>query len=105
MLNLMIMNATREIPPSMAIAIAEGKLDPITMEAFDHFPSHESHLELTVTQASKEIGKPEVTAESADESCFTIFSSHETREESVTGKSHNLPFSFILHKSIHREHG
>lgn len=82
-LNLTIIDATREILPSIAIAIAEGNLDPITMEAFDYFPSQESHLELTVTQTSKEIAKPEVTSESTEKSCFMMFSSHETREEST----------------------
>ncbi|KAJ9676858.1 hypothetical protein PVL29_022054 [Vitis rotundifolia] len=76
-----------EIPPSIATAIAEGNLDPVTMEAFDHFSSHESHLEPTVTQTSNEIVKPEATAESTEESCFTIFSSHETREERVTAST------------------
>lgn len=88
--SLMIMDATREIPPSIATAIAEGNLDPVTMEAFDHFSSHESQAEPTVTQTSNEIVKPEATAQSTEESCFTIFSSHETREERVTGKSVNL---------------
>ncbi|WKA08033.1 hypothetical protein VitviT2T_025795 [Vitis vinifera] len=76
-----------EIPPSIATAIAEGNLDPVTMEAFDHFSSHESQPEPTVTQTSNEIVKPEATAQSTEESCFTIFSSHETREERVTAST------------------
>jgi hypothetical protein len=33
-----------ELPSSMVISIAEGQLDPITMEAFDEFPQIPSSL-------------------------------------------------------------
>lgn len=107
------MNATREIPPSIATAIAEGKLDPITMEAFNHFSSQE---EPKLTHSNGTV-MSETSVESTEESCFTIFSSHETRVETVTGKfiilmqsSNNLVmFLYLvmknLHKSIHGEDG
>ncbi|XP_022737269.1 exonuclease 1 [Durio zibethinus] len=41
-----------EIPPSVATAIAEGNLDPITMEAFDCILTSRNHLEPTEFQTS-----------------------------------------------------
>ncbi|GMI75435.1 hypothetical protein like AT1G18090 [Hibiscus trionum] len=64
-----------EIPPSVAAAIAEGKLDPTTMQAFDC-----DKLEPTNFQTSVE------TADNTRQaSCFTVFSSHKTREKKKIG--------------------
>ncbi|KAL4362113.1 hypothetical protein GQ457_04G012020 [Hibiscus cannabinus] len=64
-----------EIPPSVAAAIAEGKLDPTTMEAF-----HCNKLEPANFQTSVE------TADNSRQaSCFMVFSSHKTREKKKIG--------------------
>lgn len=66
-------NFIRELPPSVATAIAEGKLNPMNMEAFDYFPSSECHLGLIVMQNPR---KPE-------------FTSHITGEKDIAGKLFN----------------
>ncbi|TYH01565.1 hypothetical protein ES288_A09G068800v1 [Gossypium darwinii] len=64
-----------KIPPSVAVAIAEGKLDPTTMEAFDC-----NNIEPAKFQNSVE-----TTDNSRQASCFVVFSSHKTREKRKTG--------------------
>jgi exonuclease-1 len=64
------------MPPSIATAIAEGNLDPISMEAFDHFPSSRCHPDPVVVQTSDQLPSPQAVAVSTQESCFAVFSSH-----------------------------
>lgn len=80
------MNGIREMPPSVATAIAEGNLDPISMEAFDHFKSSGCHPDPIVIQTSCQLSRSEAAVVSTQESCFTVFSSHKTREHVIAGK-------------------
>ncbi|XP_065634834.1 exonuclease 1 [Quercus suber] len=75
-----------EMPPSVATAIAEGNLDPISMEAFDHFVSSGCHPDPIVIQTSCQLSRPEAAVVSTQESCFTVFSSHKTREHDIAEK-------------------
>ncbi|XP_077220543.1 5'-3' exonuclease family protein isoform X2 [Tasmannia lanceolata] len=79
----------QEIPPAVAAAIAEGHMDPITMEAFDHFPKAKCHFDPVSTETFDRlpIAKPQVI--SMQHSCFTIFSAHETRVENITEMEQN----------------
>ncbi|XP_021292273.1 exonuclease 1 [Herrania umbratica] len=74
-----------EISPSVAIAIAEGNLDPTTMEAFDSMPTPGNHPVPTEFQASGKLQLLETADISRQESCFLVFSSHKTRERNKTG--------------------
>ncbi|XP_010249407.1 PREDICTED: exonuclease 1 isoform X1 [Nelumbo nucifera] len=64
----------QEIPPSIATAIAEGHLNPITMQAFDHCPNAESLLDPIIIQTSDRCLGDEDQVLSKQESCFTVFS-------------------------------
>lgn len=72
-----------EMPSSIAVSIAEGHLDPISMEAFDHFPSSGSHSDPVVIQSSGQLPSLEAPVVSTQESCFTVFSSHKSRETDI----------------------
>ncbi|KAA3455745.1 exonuclease 1 [Gossypium australe] len=67
-----------KIPPSVAVAIAEGKLNPTTMEAFDC-----NNIEPAKFQNSVE-----TTDNSRQASCFMVFSSHKTGEKRKTGNKY-----------------
>ncbi|GFP99992.1 exonuclease 1 [Phtheirospermum japonicum] len=67
-----------DLSPSPAIAIAEGNLDPCTMEAFDHYlPSFAKYLNGLLRQ--------EKTTESMQEGCLTIVSCHKTPRKRTRG--------------------
>nr|GLL35338.1 exonuclease 1 [Ipomoea trifida] len=72
-----------EMPSSIATAIAEGKLDPCTMEAFDHFPSAESNLYLkNSTRACVKLPSQEAIASpSGKEGGFVAISSRKLRKD------------------------
>ncbi|KAM5570450.1 exonuclease 1 [Rosa sericea] len=74
-----------EIPSSIAIAIAEGKLDPISMEAFDHFPSSSSRhrSDPIKSQITHHFQRSEAATVSAQVSSFVAFS-HKTRKQDST---------------------
>ncbi|KAJ4832333.1 hypothetical protein Tsubulata_027815 [Turnera subulata] len=75
-----------EIPLSVATAIAEGKLNPVTMEAFDSFSSFEYYPDPIVLQnpcKNQSSGATEIRGRyrgSVD------FFSHQTREKGMEGK-------------------
>ncbi|XP_043695087.1 exonuclease 1 [Telopea speciosissima] len=98
-----------DIPSSVATAIAEGHLDPITMEAFDNLQNAESFLDPIATQASDQVLRAEIqVVVSTQESCFSLFSSCETTgkrntdtEQKVTlDKRNYLREAVILEKLI-----
>ncbi|TXG50831.1 hypothetical protein EZV62_023355 [Acer yangbiense] len=60
-------HARVEIPPSVATAIAEGRLDPVSMEAFNCFPSSGYHQDPVAIQTSSRPQKPEITIVSREE--------------------------------------
>ncbi|XP_039031401.1 exonuclease 1-like [Hibiscus syriacus] len=64
-----------EIPPLVAAAIAEGKLDPTTMEAFHCNQPEPDNVQTSVETANN----------SRQASCFTVVSSHKTREKKKIG--------------------
>lgn len=71
-----------EIPPSIASAIAEGKLNPITMEAYNHFLKFEGNLASLIGHHNYDkASRVEAIVDSTQESCFTVLSSHLTKEE------------------------
>ncbi|OMO97225.1 hypothetical protein CCACVL1_04623 [Corchorus capsularis] len=72
-----------EIPPSVAVAIAEGNLDPINMEAFNCMPTSRNHLQPTAFETSARLQSLQTADISSQESCFMVFSSHKTREKST----------------------
>lgn len=84
---------TREMPSSIATAIAEGKLDPCTMEAFDHFPSAESNLYLkNPTRACVKLpSKEPIASPSGKEGGFVAISSRKLRKDA----KRKYPLSFV----------
>ena len=89
------MNYIREIPPSVATAIAEGRLDPVSMEAFNCFPSSGYHQDPVAIQTSNRPLKPEITIVSREETGFIVFSC-KTAEKEITGKFCKPSF-FVFH--------
>ncbi|GAB4860991.1 hypothetical protein Ancab_036151 [Ancistrocladus abbreviatus] len=72
-----------DIPPSVAAAIAEGKLDPTTMEAYDHCsPCSISPPNRVVIQSSEKID--EADSVTTIKSCFTVYSSRKTKEQNIS---------------------
>ncbi|KAL0441970.1 UNVERIFIED_CONTAM: hypothetical protein Sradi_0135900 [Sesamum radiatum] len=67
-----------DLSPSLVIAIAEGNLDPCTMQAFDYFPQpgHDSANRLL---------RQEEPTESTEEGCFTTLSFHKTHRKRIRG--------------------
>ncbi|XP_062117972.1 exonuclease 1 [Humulus lupulus] len=78
-----------EVPPSIATAIAEGKLDPISMEAFDRFPSSKCHSGPVRIQTSGQLPRIEAPMVSARESCFVTFSK-KARQDDDTEKQNTV---------------
>ncbi|XP_050378637.1 exonuclease 1 isoform X2 [Argentina anserina] len=80
-----------DIPSSIAIAIAEGKLDPISMEAFDHFPSSSSkHRSAPIkSQITHHFQRSETAIVSAQVSSFVAFSSNKIRKQDSTMSTEN----------------
>ncbi|XP_022137457.1 exonuclease 1 [Momordica charantia] len=62
-----------DMPPSIAASIAEGRLNPITMEAFDYFPSNECRQDPMRIKNTVRLPRPEAAEVSAKESCFMVF--------------------------------
>ncbi|PON35930.1 XPG/Rad2 endonuclease [Trema orientale] len=79
-----------EVPPSIAIAIAEGNLDPISMEAFDRFPSSKCRPAPIRIHASGQRPRVEVPVVSARESCFVVYS-QKARESDYTETQNTVP--------------
>ena len=76
------------MPQSVAIAIAEGNLDPISMEAFDHSPSARFCSNPVRIETSGRIPRVEAPLVTVKESCFVAFSSQKSKEKNsvITGK-------------------
>lgn len=73
------------MPPSVAVSVAEGRLNPITMEAFDYFPSNERHQDHMQIKKTERFPRPEAAEISAKESCFMVFVCKD-REKDIPGK-------------------
>ncbi|XP_065850458.1 exonuclease 1 [Euphorbia lathyris] len=75
-----------DLPPSIAVAIAEGNLNPMNMEAFDCSPSSKLHQEIHAPLFISnfcEVRKPEAARASREKSCFLSNSSEITVAEKV----------------------
>lgn len=93
------MKHIREIPPSVATAIAEGRLDPVSMEAFNCFPTSGEHQSSIFKRTSSRLHKPEISMESKEEAGFMVFASHKAIEKESIGKFFNpgfLSLSFLF---------
>lgn len=76
------------MPSSVATAIAEGKLDPINMEAFDHFPASGHHPDPIKNRNSDQTQRTATAVVSAEVSCFVSFPSLKSQKDNTrhTGK-------------------
>ncbi|XP_072984800.1 exonuclease 1-like isoform X2 [Typha latifolia] len=72
-----------ELPPSIAAGIAEGRLNPITMEAFDQFPIAESCIYYVGIPSSDRSERHDSYTMSAEESSITISLSQPRKEEII----------------------
>ncbi|KAJ0962745.1 hypothetical protein J5N97_027867 [Dioscorea zingiberensis] len=73
-----------ELPPSMAAAIAEGHLNPLTMEAFDFFSKAESQSDTISIQAFDFLDHNESRMTSAVDNCITIFPAKRISYEDIS---------------------
>ncbi|XP_068638272.1 exonuclease 1-like [Aristolochia californica] len=93
-----------EIPSSKAAAIAEGRINPITMETFDDFPNATCHLNTSSRDASDHFPKAMPQLASFQHSCFGIFPVHKTggrksSEDVVMENSPNLTDKSYLNEA------
>ncbi|XP_068307608.1 exonuclease 1 [Pyrus communis] len=72
-----------EMPSSVATAIAEGKLDPINMEAFDHFPAPRHHPDPIKNRNSDQTQRTATAVVSAEVSCFVSFPSLKSQKDNT----------------------
>ncbi|XP_020251806.1 exonuclease 1 isoform X1 [Asparagus officinalis] len=70
-----------DLPPSIAAAIAEGHLNPITMEAFNHYPKLETCYSVEKVPGFDQGKSDESQTTCTQESCVTIFSAHQSSNE------------------------
>lgn len=76
----------RDLSPSIAVAIAEGNLDPCTMEAFNHFPQSGYKHSLSFTDSASQLSTQEEATGSMQEGCFTVVSCHKTVKKRIRGQ-------------------
>lgn len=76
----------RDLPPSIASAIAEGHLNPITMEAFDHFPEAKACYDTRCVSELEQIDSNESQVTSTPESCISIFSVRQSSDHTSASK-------------------
>ncbi|TYJ99023.1 exonuclease 1 [Cucumis melo var. makuwa] len=60
-----------DMPPSIAVSIAEGRLNPVTMEAFSYFSSEECSQDLIIKN-NETLPRTEKAEVSGKESCFMV---------------------------------
>ncbi|XP_022884887.1 exonuclease 1 isoform X2 [Olea europaea var. sylvestris] len=79
-----------DLPPSLATAIAEGNIDPSTMEAFDHIPQFRNHHPTILGSPNRHL-RQDATALSPQESCFTVISCHKISKQRIKGNLSGVP--------------
>ncbi|KAI3443303.1 uncharacterized protein J3R85_000234 [Psidium guajava] len=79
-----------EIPPSIAIAIAEGRVDPSNMEAFDNCQNSGCHEPIGIIPASRQLWQHEATALSAEKDCCFVSISKEYMKADFTAMKEEL---------------
>lgn len=70
------------MPPSIAVSIAEGRLNPVTMEAFNYFSSEECNQDLIIKN-NEILSRTEKAEVSEEESCFMVVG--KDRERHIPG--------------------
>ncbi|KAH6799165.1 5'-3' exonuclease family protein [Perilla frutescens var. frutescens] len=101
-----------DLSPSIAVAIAEGNLDPCTMEAFDHSPQPRYKHNLSFPDSGSQLSTREEATESKQEGCFAIVSCNKTIKKRIRGdmpldamkrnsegKQKRMTSEEVLHKS------
>ncbi|KAL5998531.1 hypothetical protein ACLOJK_009474 [Asimina triloba] len=73
----------RELPPSVAAAIAQGKVDPITLEAYDCFFKVECRYNHLRVGTSDKLPRTLTQWAPIQPSCFTIFSANENKKDII----------------------
>lgn len=79
-----------DVPPSIAIAIAEGRVDPSNMEAFDTHQTSGCHVPIDIIPASRQLWQDEATALSAEKDCSFINISNEYMKADFTAMKEEL---------------
>lgn len=74
----------RDMPPSIAVSIAEGRLNPITMEAFNYFSSEECRQDLKQIKNNERLPRTEAVEVFGKDSCFMVFVGKD-RERHIPG--------------------
>ncbi|KAG6401832.1 hypothetical protein SASPL_138700 [Salvia splendens] len=72
-----------DLYPSIAVAIAEGNLDPCTMEPFNHFPQPGYKHSLSFADSASQLSTQEEATGSMQEGCFTVVSCHKTVKKRI----------------------
>ncbi|XP_057804937.1 exonuclease 1-like [Salvia miltiorrhiza] len=85
-----------DLSPSIAVAIAEGNLDPCTMEAFNHFPQPGYKHNLSFPDSASQLSTQEEATGSMQEGCFTVVSCHKTVKKRIRG---NMPLDAMKSSS------
>ncbi|CAL9079457.1 unnamed protein product, partial [Musa textilis] len=75
-----------ELPQSVAAAVAEGKLNPITMQQFDCLPKVEMCSESVSVLSYYRTSGDELRISFTEESCITMCSSEQDHEEHIEDK-------------------
>ncbi|KAI5660255.1 hypothetical protein M9H77_29048 [Catharanthus roseus] len=91
-----------EMAPTVATAIAQGRLNPCTMEAFDHLPSSRNHIDLTNITRVVQSQKREAASLSSGDGCFSVVSSHKSRKGSKAVEDKQTPSS-VERKLINKD--
>lgn len=82
---LFSLNYISEIPHSIAAAIAQGNLNPRTMEAFDFFSNSIRTNPISAIRFHQ-LQKQEKQSLSSKEGCFAVITSCKSTKEGNTGK-------------------
>lgn len=80
----------RDLSPSIAVAIAEGNLDPCTMEAFDHFPQPGYKQKLSFPDSASQLSTQGEATGPMQEGCFTVVSCHKIVKKRIRGQCFHL---------------
>ncbi|CAL9066257.1 unnamed protein product [Musa banksii] len=75
-----------ELPQSVAAAVAEGKLNPITMQHFDYLPNAEMCSESVSVRSYYRTSGDELRISFTEGSCITMCSSEQDHEEHIEDK-------------------
>ncbi|XP_070027514.1 exonuclease 1 isoform X2 [Nicotiana sylvestris] len=82
--NYLSLTVNREILPSLATAIAQGSIDPCTMEAFDFFPNMVNHVSTAnIKKICGPFSRQQASAQASKDCSFLAISSSKTRKETT----------------------